>query len=124
MKKTQRILVTMLALTLAIGLSAAMCMAQQPTAKEKAAPAKSEAKDRLVINGKIGRMGSAQYYVQGEEPPGEYLIVNPNTKQLQGLMKRGKPVKVEGYTTVSADRIFVEKIDGKNYRGDTKSAVQ
>jgi len=124
MKKTQRILVTMLALTLAIGLSAAMCMAQQPAAKEKAAPAKSEAKDRLVINGKIGRMGSAQYYVQGEEPPGEYLIVNPNTKQLQGLMKRGKPVKVEGYTTVSADRIFVEKIDGKNYRGDTKSAVQ
>jgi hypothetical protein len=124
MGKTKRILVTMLALTLAIGLSASICVAQQPSATGKSAPAKPEAKDRLMIKGKIGQMGSAPYYVQGEEPPGEYLIVNPNAKQLQGLMKRGKTVKVEGHTTVSADRLFIEKIDGKNYRGDAKSAVQ
>lgn len=124
MKKTKRVLVAMLALVLAIGLSASICVAQQPSATGKSAPAKPEAKDRLMIKGKIGQMGAAQYYVQGEEPPGEYLIVNPNAKQLQGLMKRGKTVKVEGYTTVSADRLFIEKIDSKKYRGDSKSAVQ
>jgi hypothetical protein len=124
MKKTKRVLVTMLALVLAIGLSAAICAAQQPSVTGKSAPAKPEAKDRLMIKGKIGQMGSAQYYVQGENPPGEYLIVNPNAKQLQGLKKRGKTVRVEGYTTVSADRIFIEKIDGKSYRGDGKANAQ
>ncbi len=62
-------------------------------------------------------MGSAGYYVQGEDPPGELLIVNPNAKQLASLMKKGNTVKIEGYRTISADRLFVEKIDGKKYHG-------
>ncbi len=124
MKKTKKILVTTLALALAIGLSTGVCVAQQPTATDKSAPTKSETKDRIVVKGKIAQMGSAGYYVQGEDPPGELLIVNPNAKQLASLMKKGNTVKIEGYRTISADRLFVEKIDGKKYHGDSKSAVQ
>jgi hypothetical protein len=124
MEKTKRILVTVLALVLAIGLSAVMSMAQQPPAKEKTAPAKPEVKERIVIKGKITEMKSAGYCVQGEDPPEVFIIVNQNAKQLQGLMKKGKTVKVEGYTTVSVDRLFIEKIDGKKYRGDGKANAQ
>jgi hypothetical protein len=124
MKKTKRTLGAMLALVLAIGLSAAACAARQPTATDKSAPTKSEAKDRIVVKGKIAEMRSAGYYVQGEEPASEFIIVNPNVKQLKSLMKKGNTVKIEGYTTIGADRLFVEKIDGKKYQGDTKSAVQ
>ena len=124
MKKTKRILVAMLALALAVGLSAAICAAQQPTAPEKSAPTKSEAKDRIVVKGKIAQMGSAGYYVQGEDPPDALIIDNPNAKQLKSLMKKGNTVKIEGYRTIGADHLFVEKINGKKYHGDTKSAVQ
>jgi hypothetical protein len=124
MEKTKRILVTVLALVLAIGLSAVMSMAQQPPAKEKTAPAKPEVKERIVIKGKITEMKSAGYCVQGEDPPEVFIIVNQNAKQLQGLMKKGTTVKVEGYTTVSVDRLFIEKIDGKKYRGDGKANAQ
>jgi hypothetical protein len=124
MKKQKGILATMLAMVLALGLSAGIFATQQPTAPGKPAPAKSEAKDRIVVKGKIAQMGSAGYYVQGEDPPGELLIVNPNARQLESLMKKGNTVKIEGYRTISADRLFVEKINGKKYHGDSKSAVQ
>ena len=122
MKKTKRILVTMLVPV--IGLSAAFCAAQQPTATEKSAPTKFETKDRIVVKGKIAQMNSANYYVQGEDPPDALFIDNPNAKQLKSLMKKGNTVKIEGYRTIGADRLFVEKIDGKKYHGDSKSAVQ
>ena len=115
---------TMLALVLAIALSAAICAAQQPTATEKSAPTKFETKDRIVVKGKIAQMNSANYYVQGEDPPDALFIDNPNAKQLKNLMKKGSTVKIEGYRTIGADRLFVEKIDGKKYHGDSKSAVQ
>src|SRR5512139_3670664 len=124
MRKTKRTLEAMLALVLASGLSAAACAARQPTAIDKSVPAKSEAKDRIVVKGKIAEMGSAGYYVLGEEPASEFLIVNPNVKQLNKLMKKGNTVRIEGYTTIGADRLFVEKIDGKKYHGDSKTAVQ
>jgi len=124
MKKTKRMLVTILALVLAIGLSAAICAAQQPTATGKSAPTKPEAKNRIVVKGKIAQMGSVGYYLQGEDPASEFIIVNPNEKKLKSLMKKGNTVKIEGYTTIGADRLFVEKIEGKKYQGDSKSAVQ
>jgi hypothetical protein len=124
MKKTMRTLVAMLAIAIAVGLSAALCIAQQSAATKESSPVKSEAKDRLTIKGKIVQMGSTGYYLQGEDPPGEFMIVNPNEKQLKSLMKKGNTVKVEGYTTVSADRLFVEKIDGKRYRGDGRPTAQ
>ena len=124
MKKTERILETMLALVLAIGLSAAICAVQQPAATEKSAPTKPEAKDRIVVKGKIAQMNSANYYVQGEDPPDALFIDNPNAKQLKNLMKKGSTVKIEGYRTIGADRLFVEKIDGKKYHGDAKTGVQ
>jgi hypothetical protein len=124
MKKIKRILVILLAVTVALGLNVAISAAQQPLATKESGAAKPEVKDRLVVKGKIAQMKSAGYYVKAEDPPDEFIIVNPNVKQLKNLMKKGKAVNIEGYTTISADRLFIEKINGKKYCGDSKSAVQ
>ena len=124
MKKTQRILMTMLALMLAMGLSAALCMAQQPAATKDSAQVKPEAKERIVVKGKIAYMKDMGYYLTGEDQPGEYIIVNPNAKQLKNLMNQKKTIRAEGYLTMGADLFFIEKIDGKKYRGDEKPVAK
>jgi hypothetical protein len=124
MKKTQRILMTMLALMLAMGLSAAICAAQQPAATKEPAQVKPEAKERIVVKGKIAYMKDMGYYLTGEDQPGEYIIVNPNEKKLKSLMKQKKIITAEGYLTMGADLFFIEKIDGKKYRGDGKPAAK
>ena len=124
MEKAKRILVMMLALMLAIGLSAAPCMAQQPAASKDSAPVKPEAKERIVVKGKIAYMKDMGYYLTGEDQPGEYIIVNPNAKQLKNLMNRKNTIRAEGYLTMGADLFFIEKIDGKKYRGDEKPVAK
>jgi hypothetical protein len=118
MGKTKKILVALLALVLTLGMSAAPSLAQQSTASEKAAPVKPEAKERITVKGKIAYMKDRGYYLTGEDQPGEYIIVNPNEKKLKSLMNQKKIVTAEGYLTMGADLIFIEKIDGKKYSGD------
>jgi hypothetical protein len=70
------------------------------------------------IKGKIGymeRLGG--YYVMGENPPSELFIVNQDKKVLEKLKKRGKTVTIEGYYTIGADHLMIEKINGKKYSG-------
>ena len=70
----------------------------------------------LSIEGKISYVQRIGYYMATTESPAvEYFIVNPDAKTLDKLIKQGKPVKIDGYLTVGADQLFVEKINGKKY---------
>ena len=72
----------------------------------------------VTVTGKIGYMqGARAYVVQGEAPPDELFIVNPDPTVLDDLRKSGKTVTVEGHYTIGADHLFIEKIDGNVYRG-------
>jgi hypothetical protein len=64
------------------------------------------------------------YFIRGEEPGGEFFIVNQNPKILKKLKDNGKSVKIEGRTVTEkgAEYFRIEKIDGKKYTG--RSAKQ
>lgn len=73
---------------------------------------------KVRITGKIGYMqGARTYVVQGEAPPDELFIVNPDPQVLGELIKSGKNVTIDGHYTIGADHLFIEKIDGQVYRG-------
>ena len=73
---------------------------------------------KVTVKGKIEFMQAlGGYFVMGEDPPGEYMIVNQDQKLLENLKKAGKTVIIEGHYTIGADHLFIEKIDGKAYRG-------
>jgi hypothetical protein len=58
------------------------------------------------------------YFIRGENPGGEYFIVNQNPKTLKALKDSGKTVTIIGFTTnQGAEYFFIEKIDGKKYKG-------
>jgi hypothetical protein len=89
-------------------------------AAEKATPQKAE-QPKVTITGKIGYMKNVDsYLVQGENPPDEVFVVNPNKKVLDALYKSQKKITVVGHYTIGADHVFIEKIDGKAYKGTTK----
>jgi len=57
------------------------------------------------------------YFIRGENPGGEFFIVNQNPAVLKGLKENRKSVKIQGYTTnQGAEYFFIEKIDGKKYK--------
>jgi len=73
---------------------------------------------KITMKAKIGykdRMGG--YIITGENPPSEILIVNPDKKILEKLMKSNKVVTIKGYFTMGADHLFIEQINGKKYSG-------
>jgi hypothetical protein len=58
------------------------------------------------------------YFIRGENPGGEYFIVNQNPKVLKALKESKKTVTLQGYTTnQGAEYFFIQKIDGKKYTG-------
>ena len=74
--------------------------------------------EKVTIKGKIGYMINLKtYIVRGEAPPDVLFIVNQDPKLLEELMKSEKTVIIEGYYTIGADHLFIEKIDGKAYQG-------
>ena len=73
---------------------------------------------KVTLKGKIGYMERVSaYVVQGEAPYHVSFIVNEDPKVLEELMKSGKTVIIEGHYTKGPDYLFIEKIDGKGYRG-------
>jgi len=46
------------------------------------------------------------------------MVVNPNPKFLGQLSKSGKIVTIQGRMEGGADLLFIEKVDGKPYRGE------
>jgi hypothetical protein len=109
---------TRIILVLAVGtLFATVACAQRPAQSPGTGAMKIEGA-KVTIKGKIGYMKSIDgYVVQGEAPPDELFIVNQDPKLLEKLMKSGKTVTVEGHYTIGADHLFIEKIDGKAYKG-------
>jgi hypothetical protein len=76
---------------------------------------------KVTLTGKIGYMKSVEaYVVKGENPPENCFVVNPNKKVLEALYKNQKTVTVVGHYTIGADQLFIEKIDGKPYKGSAK----
>jgi hypothetical protein len=73
---------------------------------------------KVTVKGKVESMQAlGGYFVMGEDPPGEYMIVNQDQKLLQNLKTSGKTVIIDGHYTIGADHLFIEKIDGQPYRG-------
>ena len=116
MKKTGSLLVVAVAVSLMVVFAAGPCAAQQQ-AGTPTAPQKAESVQKAMIKGKIAYVKSMGYHIKGEEPAHEFVITNQNPKVLKKLMKSGKTVTFEGHYDMGADRIFIETIDGKKYRG-------
>ena len=72
----------------------------------------------ITIKGKIDYMKNlGGYFVLGDVPAREYIIMNENPKVLEGLFKSGKIVTIEGRIVRAAEYLFIDKIDGQPYTG-------
>jgi len=72
----------------------------------------------ITIKGKIDYMKNlGGYFVLGDVPAREYIIMNENLKVLGELHKSGKIVTIEGRIVRGAEYLFIDKIDGQSYRG-------
>jgi hypothetical protein len=75
----------------------------------------------LIVKGKVAfAKGLGGYYLNGEDPKGELMIVNQIPTLLEGLLKSDKMVVIDGRLR-GADFLFIEKIDGKPYQGEPPS---
>jgi hypothetical protein len=100
-----------------IGLSAIIgCTQQSVQSREKVIDQPQGV--RITLKGKIDFMKNlGGYFVLGYEPGGEYFIMNEDPKALEELYKSGKTLIIEGLIVRGAEYLFIEKIDGKEYRG-------
>jgi hypothetical protein len=98
-----------------LSLSIVTVVACSSIAQKPAETTKPEG-SKIIVKGKIVQSMS-RYFVTGESPPGEFIIVNENTKLLDELLKSGRTVTIEGREAMGADSLFIEKIDGQPYRG-------
>jgi hypothetical protein len=101
-----------MALTISLFLSAAATgFAQAPAQDAKKEPF------RITVEGKIKYMKDlGGYYLQGEKPRNEFMIVNQNPGVLKKIMDSKKTVTAEG-TLRAAEFLTIETIDGKTYSG-------
>jgi hypothetical protein len=81
------------------------------------APASAARMEKEIVKGTIDfneRLGG--YFIRGQEPGGEFFIVNQNTAVLKKLKDNGKSLTIQGRTTdKGAEYFFIERIDGKKY---------
>jgi hypothetical protein len=103
---------------LAIALLTAFGCAQQQIKTQQAANSASEGPN-MTVKGTIEYNESlGGYFVHGLEPGGELFIVNQNPRVLEDLVKSGKSLIIEGRIVKGAEYLYIEKIDGKAYRGN------
>jgi hypothetical protein len=89
----------------------------QGQTKDQGAKSQVDKGQPVTVNGKIAFMKAlGGYFVNGEDPAGEFMIVNQDPKLLEGLFKSGKKVTIKGRLR-GADFLTIEKIDGKKYSG-------
>jgi hypothetical protein len=92
----------------------------QVSAKDQPAPASPTGGPQTTIQGKILFMkSSGGYIVISQSPHEEYKIINENPKVLAELAQKGKPVTIEGRLPRGAYLLFIEKINGNKYQGET-----
>ena len=102
-------------LTLAvIAMVSSFALAQGQT-KDQGAKSQVDMGQPVTVKGKIANMKAlGGYYVNGEDPAGEFMIVNQDPKLLEGLFKSGKKVTINGRLR-GADFLTIERIDGVKY---------
>ena len=111
----KRFTVAGIALCFSILILAALSAEAQKAGSQKAEVPK------VTVTGKIGYMKNPDaYMVKGENPPDQCFVVNPNKKVLEELYKSQKTITIVGHYTIGADHLFIEKIDGKPYKGTAK----
>jgi hypothetical protein len=111
----KRLIIAGIVLCLSVLILAASLVEAQKAGSQKAEETK------VTLTGKIGYMKSvAAYVVKGENPPDAVFVVNPNKKVLETLYKSQKTITIVGHYTIGADHLFIEKIDGKPYKGTAK----
>lgn len=115
--KKEKLLVLIVSSLLVLVLMAGTGFAQGQ-AKTATTPAAKPAKPETeTLKGTIDfneRLGG--YFIRGQEPGGEFFIVNQNAAVLKKLKESGKTVTIEGRTSdKGAEYFIVEKIDGKKY---------
>ncbi len=72
----------------------------------------------ITVKGKIDfNKNLGGYFIMGDVPAREYVIMNENPKVLEELFKGGKTVTIEGRIVRGAEYLFIEKIDGQPYTG-------
>jgi len=81
---------------------------------QTAAPGQEGSK--ITVKGQIIYTRSG-YFLNGQEPPGRFIIENENAQILKEFAKPGQTVTVEGLLTHGADYLFIEKINGQPYIG-------
>jgi len=85
------------------------------------AQGKAKGEFKTTIKGTINYMKElGGYYVLGEQPGGEFMILNQDPKVLEKLMKSKKIATFEG-SLKGAEWLTIEKIDGKPYSGTATS---
>ena len=100
-----------------LSLSVVSMLACSGIAQKPAETAKLEGIP-ITIKGKIDYMKNlGGYFVLGDVPAREYIIMNENLKVLEELFKSGKIVTIEGRIVRGAEYLFVDKIDGQPYTG-------
>lgn len=106
------IVFSMLVPALMPGIGASQGPATAPTPMQAKAPTET-------MQGTIDYMDRlGGYFIRGQNPGGEFFIVNQNPKVLKALKQSGKSVTIQGYTTnQGAEYFFIQKIDGKKYGG-------
>jgi len=98
-----------------VALCMAACDTQQPAGQ-------SGTSSSFTFMGKIRYVERTNHYmVSGQNPPDEFIVENPDSKLLGDLSKSGNAVKIKGHTTIDADQLFIEEIDGKQYPGKESS---
>lgn len=81
--------------------------------------------EKVTIQGKIAFMEKlGGYYIQSEGLSGEFIIDNPDPIFLGELFKSQKTLLIEGHYTIGAEHVFIEKIDGKSYRGKEPARIR
>jgi len=97
-----------------------LAIAAFSVAEQKAGP-QNTTEPKVTLTGKIGYAKSlGAYIVNGENPPDQCFVVNPNNSVLEVLYKSQKTITIVGHYTIGADHLFIETIDGKAYMGTTK----
>jgi hypothetical protein len=87
----------------------------QGQAKDQGAQGQVDQGQPVTVKGKIAYMKAlGGYFVNGEDPAGEFMIVNQVPKILDGLFKSGKSVTINGRLR-GADFLTIEKIDSVKY---------
>ena len=75
----------------------------------------------IVVKGKVDFIKAAdRYFVRADNPRTDLMVMNPDPKFLDQLSKSGKIVTVQGRLEGGADLLYIEKVDGKPYRGAPK----